>query len=270
MLASQRRSEILERVRRTGSVRVAELAAELAVSEMTIRRDLDVLDERGLLAKVHGGATTAGPGSAHEPSFAAKSVRQRAEKAAIARRAASFARPGAAVALSAGTTTAGLAGLLRDVPDLTVVTNSIPVADALRRDNHGEPPDGGVVLLESAPQVVLTGGVRTRSDALVGPLTVAAIGSLHCDVLFLGVHGMSQRAGFTTPNLMEAETNRALVASAGRLVVLADHTKWDTVGISTMAALRDADVLITDSGLPDAARDILAAEVGELIIVETA
>ncbi|GAA1735210.1 DeoR/GlpR family DNA-binding transcription regulator [Luedemannella helvata] len=265
MLAAQRQSEILERVRRTGSVRVAELATELAVSEMTIRRDLDALDERGLLSKVHGGATAAGPGATHEPGFAAKSVRQQAEKATIAQRAASLVRPGTAVALSAGTTTAGLAGLLRDVPDLTVVTNSIPVADALRRDN---PADADSALLESGPQVVLTGGVRTRSDALVGPIAVAAIGSLHCDVLFLGVHGMSQRAGFTTPNLMEAETNRALVASAGRLVVLADHTKWDTVGISTMAALREADVLITDSGLPDAARDILAGEVGELIIVE--
>jgi DeoR/GlpR family transcriptional regulator of sugar metabolism len=176
------------------------------------------------------------------------------------------------VALSAGTTTAELAGLLRAVPDLTVVTNSIPVADALHGESPGEPagdPSGAdTVLVDTATQVVLTGGVRTRSDALVGPIACAAIASLHCDVLFLGVHGMSHRAGFTTPNLMEAETNRALVASAGRLVVVADHTKWDTVGISTMAALRDADVLITDSGLPDAARDTLAAQVGELIIVE--
>jgi DeoR/GlpR family transcriptional regulator of sugar metabolism len=195
-------------------------------------------------------------------------VRQRAEKAAIAARAATLVRPGTAVALSAGTTTAELAGLLRRVPDLTVVTNSIPVADALRPDGPVDAAEPGDVLVDTTAQVVLTGGVRTRSDALVGPVAVTAIGSLHCDVLFLGVHGMSERAGFTTPNLMEAETNRALVASAGRLVVVADHTKWDTVGISTMAALRDADVLITDSGLPAAARDILAGEVGELIIVE--
>src|SRR5439155_880903 len=83
----------------------------------------------------------------------------------------------------------------------TVVTNSIPVAETLRG---------------SEATVVLTGGIRTPSDALAGPVAVAAIGGLHVDVLFLGVHGMSDRAGFTTPNLMEAETNRARVAAAHR------------------------------------------------------
>jgi DeoR/GlpR family transcriptional regulator of sugar metabolism len=272
MLAPQRQSTILELVRRTGSVRVAELAHELGVSEMTIRRDLDALDDRGLLSKVHGGATAVGSSATHEPGFAAKSVRQRAEKSAIAARAVTLVAPGTAVALSAGTTTAELAWRLRSVPDLTIVTNSIPVADALRREAPPAEPTGpddvNVTGVDVATQVVLTGGVRTRSDALVGPVAVAAIATLHCDVLFLGVHGMSQRAGFTTPNLMEAETNRALVAAARRLVVLADHTKWGTVGISAMASLGDADVLITDSGLPDAARETLAAHVGELIIVE--
>jgi DeoR/GlpR family transcriptional regulator of sugar metabolism len=79
---------------------------------------------------------------------------------------------------------------------------------------------------------------------------------------------MSTHAGFTTPNLMEAETNRALVAAARRLVVVADHTKWELVGISTIAALRDAHVLITDSELTGGARDLLAAEVGELIVAD--
>src|SRR3954467_3573006 len=278
MLAPQRQSTILELVRRTGSVRVAELAPELGVSEMTIRRALDALDDRGLLSKVHGGATAVGSSATHEPGFAAKSVRQRAEKSAIAARAVTLVAPGTAVALSAGTTTAELAWRLRSVPDLTIVTNSIPVADALRREAPPAEPTGpddvNVTGVDVATQVVLTGGVRTRSDALVGPVAVAAIATLHCDVLFLGVHGMSQRAGFTTPNLMEAETNRALVAAARRLVVLADHTKWGTVGISAMASLGDADGLITDSGLlpasglPDAARETLAAHVGELIIVE--
>jgi DeoR/GlpR family transcriptional regulator of sugar metabolism len=116
--------------------------------------------------------------------------------------------------------------------------------------------------------VVLTGGVRTPSDALVGPVAVATIRSLHLDLVFLGVHGMSERAGYTTPNLMEAETNRALVAAGERLVVLADHTKWGTVGISSIAALDAAHVLVTDSGLPAAARDTLAGQVGELVVVQ--
>src|SRR5918997_3057145 len=255
MLAQQRQAAILDRVRAAGGVRVSELANEYGVSDMTIRRDLETLADRGLLSKVHGGATTVSPGSAHEPGFAAKSVRQRAEKTAIAARAAALVSPGDAIALSAGTTTAELARRLTDMPGLTVVTNSIPVADVFYRAGR---PD---------QTVVLTGGVRTPSDALVGPVAVAAIRSLHLDVLFLGVHGMSERAGFTTPNLMEADTNRALVAAAERLVVLADHTKWGTVGISTIAALDRADVLITDDGLDETARALLAEQVVDLMVV---
>lgn len=257
MLAQQRQALILERVRAAGAVRVTALAVEFGVSDMTIRRDLEALAERGLLAKVHGGATTAEPGSTHEPGFEAKSIRQRGEKAAIAAEAARLVTPGMAVALSAGTTTAELARRLTSVPELTVVTNSIPVAEILHRAGR---PD---------QTVVLTGGVRTPSDALVGPVAVTAIRSLHLDVVFLGVHGMTERAGFTTPNLMEAETNRALVAAAERLVVLADHTKWGTVGISSMARLAEAHTVITDAGLPADARAVLAEQVCELVVAAT-
>ncbi len=142
-----------------------------------------------------------------------------------------------------------------DVPGLTVVTNSLPVAEIL---HVGGRPD---------QTVVLTGGVRTPSDALVGPLAVAAIAALHLDLLFLGVHGISERAGFTTPNLMEADTNRALVAAADRLVVLADHTKWGTVGISSIVGLDAADVLVTDDRLVPEARRVLQDRVGELVTV---
>ncbi len=255
MLAQQRQTSILERVRRAGGVTVADLVAEFGVSDMTIRRDLEALAERGLLAKVHGGATALPPGSTDEPGFTAKSARAREEKEAIASRAAELVSPGLAVALSAGTTTAALAHHLAVVPGLTVVTNSIPAADVFFRTGS---PD---------QTVVLTGGVRTPSDALVGPVAVATISSLHLDLVFLGVHGMSERAGYSTPNLMEAETDRALVAAGEQLVVLADHTKWGTVGISSIAALDAAHVLVTDSGLPDAARAALGDQVGELVMV---
>ncbi|MEV4892659.1 DeoR/GlpR family DNA-binding transcription regulator [Nonomuraea sp. NPDC059023] len=256
MLAQQRQQTILERVRASGGVRVADLVRELGVSDMTVRRDLESLAERGLLEKVHGGATTLGPGSTEEPGFTAKSARQQQEKEAIARRAAELVGPGTAVALSAGTTTWALAHHLVSVPDLTVITNSVPVADVFHRAPRAD------------RTVVLTGGVRTPSDALVGPVAVAAIRRLHVDTLFLGVHGMSARAGFTTPNLLESETDRELVAAAHRLVVPADHTKWNTVGISTIADLAEADVVISDQGLPAEARAELAERVGELIIAE--
>jgi DeoR/GlpR family transcriptional regulator of sugar metabolism len=256
MLAQQRQTAILDLVRRHGGVRVSQLVRQFGVSDMTIRRDLEALADRGLVDKVHGGATIAGPGSTEEPGFDAKSVRQRNEKAAIVERAAQLIEPHTAVALSAGTTTAALAAHLVDVPGLTIVTNSIPVADTLY---HAGRPD---------QTVVLTGGIRTPSDALAGPVAEAAIGSLNVDVLFLGVHGMSPRTGFTTPNLMEAGTNRLMVSAARRLVVLADHTKWEMVGIATITPLDEADILITDIGLPAEARVQLAERVGELIVVD--
>ncbi|MBO3745579.1 DeoR/GlpR transcriptional regulator [Streptosporangiaceae bacterium NEAU-GS5] len=255
MLAPQRQQAILDLIRANGAVRVGDLVREFGVSDMTIRRDLEVLSDRGLVAKVHGGATAMSAGSTQEPGFAAKSVQQRAEKEAIARHAAGLVSPGTAVALSAGTTTWTLAHHLIDTPALTVVTNSIRVAEVFYRSGRGD------------QTVVLTGGIRTPSDALVGPVAVAAIRLLNVDLLLLGVHGMSTHAGFTTPNLMEAETDRALVAAARRLVVLADHTKWETIGISTIAELGDADLLITDAGLAPLAQDTLGEQVGELVLV---
>ncbi|MFE3456214.1 DeoR/GlpR family DNA-binding transcription regulator [Nocardiopsis aegyptia] len=253
MLAAQRQEQILDQVRRTGAVRVADLVESLAVSDMTIRRDLDALESRGALRKVHGGAvTTQGPRT-EEPGFEAKSTRQAREKRAIARAAADLVEPHSAVALSAGTTTAAVAEHLCDVPGLTVVTNSLRVAQILHRAPR---PDR---------TVALTGGFRTPSDALVGPLALTSLRGLNLDVLILGVHGMQVRSGFTTPNLMEAETDRALVEAAGALVVVADHTKWGTVGVSTIAPLDRCDVLVTDTGLDPDAHRALDEHVGRVV-----
>jgi DeoR/GlpR family transcriptional regulator of sugar metabolism len=261
MLARQRQERILEALRASGGVRVSDLTETLHVSYMTIRRDLDALAEQGLVEKVHGGATatatataTAAQRSADEPGFEAKSVRELGEKEAIAAEAVQLVRPGTAIGVSAGTTTWTLARYLRDVPNLTVVTNSIPVAEVMRHDGRTD------------LSVVLTGGLRTPSDALVGPVADAAVRAMHVDLLFMGVHGMDERGGFTTPNLLEAETNRALVRSARRLVVVADHTKWGIVGLSTIAALGEADVLVTDDALAPEAQATLSEHVGELIV----
>ncbi len=256
MLARQRQERILEALRASGGVRVSDLTEQLHVSYMTVRRDLDALAERGLVDKVHGGATIAGQRSAEEPGFEAKSVRERPEKEAIAVLAAELVKPGTAIAVTAGTTTWALARYLRDIPNLTVVTNSIPVAEIMRHDGRTD------------LSVVLTGGLRTPSDALVGPVADMAVRSMHVDLLFMGVHGMDERGGFTTPNLLEAETNRALLRSARQLVVVADHTKWGIVGLSTIAELAQADVLVTDDGLPEEARATLAEHVGELLVAE--
>src|SRR3954469_20449155 len=254
MLAGQRQHLIAEEIRRRGAMRVSELTELLGVSDMTIRRDLDVLSGSGLIDKVHGGATARRSLSTDEPGFEPKSRRQFAEKEAIAQAASELVEPGQAIALSAGTTTWRLAHYLADVPDLTVVTNSMQVAIVLHRQAR---PDLTVVLI---------GGVRTPSDALVGPIAVTALRSLHVDMLFMGVHGMTDDSGFTTPNLLEAETDQALIASAERVVVCADHTKWGVRGLSRIARLDEAHAVVSDDGLSDTARSILAEHVDEVLV----
>jgi DeoR/GlpR family transcriptional regulator of sugar metabolism len=253
-LAPQRHAFILERLRADGAVRVSDLMRELSVSDMTVRRDLEVLQSAGHLVKVHGGATALRESAVYEPRFDTKRTLEHDNKLAIARAAAAMVEPGMAVAVSAGSTTFEISRRLADVPRLTVVTNSVPAAEVLY---HGGRSD---------QTIILSGGVRTPSDALVGPFAVNALRSVNVDLVFLGVHGMHERAGFTTPNMLEAETNQALIETGGRLVVTADHTKWGVTGVSTIARLDRADVVITDDGLSDEGRAVLSDRVAKLVL----
>lgn len=254
MLAPQRHARILDRLQADGAVRVADLMNDLNVSDMTVRRDLETLQTQGHLVKVHGGATLLRDSAVHEPGFATKRSLEHDAKLAIAGVAASLVEPGMAVAISAGTTTYEVSRRLLDVPRLTVVTNSVPAAEVLY---HGGRSD---------QTIILSGGVRTPSDALVGPFAVSALRSVNADLVFLGVHGMHERAGYTTPNMLEAETNQALIQTGGRLIVTADHTKWGITGVSTIARLNAADCVITDVGIDAEARALLQAEVREVLL----
>lgn len=252
VLGEERRQHILARIQRNGFASINELADEIDVSKMTIRRDIDALSHTGAIEKLHGGAKLPGGLSTDEPGFDLKRGTAQQQKAEIARETLSLITPGLAIGIGAGTTTWALAKLLCDAPritDLTVVTNSVPVADVF----HRHP----VSAQSQRISVVLTGGTRTRSDALVGPVAVSSLESLHLDVLFLGVHGVLAEAAFTTPNLTEAETNRAFIRSARRIVILADHSKWGLVGMSTIARLDEVDVFVSDEEFPEGARDLL-------------
>lgn len=254
MLARQRQEVIIREVDRTGGVRVSDLVHTLGVSDMTVRRDIEVLAAAGLVLKVHGGAAAVVGRSTDEPGFQVKSGMNPGPKSAIARVVAGLIAPGSSIAISAGTTTYAVAQELVKVPDLTVVTNSPRVADLL----HNSPREHLTV--------VLTGGVRTPSDALAGPVADAALRSLHVDTLILGVHGFDPVAGLTTPNLIEAATNTALIASARRVIVVADHSKWRVIGLSTFATLDQVDVLVTNAGMDAEARRIVSEQVGQLIV----
>jgi DeoR/GlpR family transcriptional regulator of sugar metabolism len=256
MLAAERQSAILRAVHADGAVRVADLALELDVSEMTVRRDLDALDEQNLLRKVHGGAVI-GHHRGDEPWSSEKAAQQRAEKEAIAQAAAATVEDGMTIAISAGTTTTALARLLRHRSSITVVTNSLSVFQELT-----DPSAVG----DDAPLVFLSGGIRTPSDALVGPVADAAIASFRVDATYLGVHGFDPEAGLTSPNIAEAQTNRTLIGITERLMVLADHTKYRKIGTNVFAGLARVHTMITDDGLAAADRAVIAGRVRDLVI----
>lgn len=254
MLARQRQEAILRGIEDSGGVRVSDLVEQLGVSDMTIRRDIEFLAGKGLVLKVHGGATAVGDHPIDEPGFHVKSEMNAVQKSEIARTAASLIKPGSTVAVSAGTTAYAVAVELRPVKQLTVVTNSPRVAELLYDRSRDD------------QTIVLTGGVRTPSDALAGPVANSMLAGTHVDTLILGVHGIDVHAGLTTPNLYEAETNRALIAAARRIIVVADHTKWGVLGLSTIGKLEQVDVLVTDAELEPEARRLVGEKVGQLIV----
>ena len=257
MLAAQRRQRILERIRARGVVSSAEMTRLLGTSEVTVRRDLRAMAEQGLVVRTHGGALLPDGGLAREPSYAEKATQAGAEKAGTAQIAAALIAPGDSVILSPGTTTLALARLLVTAVDLTLVTNSLLVVNALM----------------SAPRVdvTLTGGQLRRSiHAVVGPATEDAVRPLRVSKAFISGNGLTVARGLSTPHPLVAAADRALAAAAERVIVLADHTK---VGVETMCQtvpLERITTLITDAGvspgqlaaLREAGLEVLVAELG--------
>lgn len=258
MLAPERQSRILKELQLHEAVRVADIAAILNVSEMTIRRDIEALDNNGLARKIHGGAMRLSPLSALEPGFSLNADKELEAKAAIARKALELVRPGMTLALTGGTTTYQLAVLLaarlEDLRGLSVVTNSLKAAELLYRQQGS-----------SDVKVILTGGERTPSEALVGPVARMVLKNLNTDIAFMGVHGIDAERGLTSPNWLEAETNAAFIEATTRLVLLVDNTKFHIRSLACIAPLDAVDTIITDSSATAATAELFAAQVPHLI-----
>ncbi|MEU1875300.1 DeoR/GlpR family DNA-binding transcription regulator [Streptomyces sp. NPDC048376] len=232
MFAAERRQLILEMVRANGAVSLRELARVVQTSEVTVRRDVRALEAEGLLDRRHGGAVLPG-GFTRESGFPQKSHLATAEKTAIADLAAGLVDEGEAIVVGAGTTTQELARRLARVPGLTVVTNSLLVAQALAHANRVE--------------VVMTGGtLRGSNYALVGSGAEQSLQGLRVSKAFLSGSGLTAERGLSTSNMLSASVDRALVQAAAEVVVLADHTK---LGTDTMFQTVPTDVitrLVTD------------------------
>ena len=245
MYAEERQQRIVDRCRARQRVEVAALAEELAVTSETIRRDLRVLERRGVLRRVHGGAVPV-EGIGFEPVPAPAGGAMTAEKARIARAALAELPEEGTILLDAGTTTARLANELPSDRTLTVVTHSVSIA----------------LMLTTRPNltVMLIGGrLRGRTLATVDTWALRALKDTFVEVAFLGTSGVSPARGLTTPDSAEAAIKRAAIGSARRCVLLADHTKVGDDHFTKFAALNEIDTVITDSGLDAGSAAELAA-----------
>lgn len=235
MYAAERRQAIADEVASDGRVEVAALAHRFGVSEETIRRDLDRLQDEGVLQRVHGGAVAAGSLRV-EPGWDDKAGVMAAEKRRIGKTAQHYVPTSGTVLIDAGTTTAALAALLPARPDLTVVTNALPIAMTLASRSH-------------ANLLLIGGRVRGRTLANVDDWALRTLEDLAVDVTFVATNGVSVERGLSTPDIAEAAVKRAIVAAGRRVVLLADHTKVGQEHFARFAHIGDTDVLVTDSGI---------------------
>jgi DeoR/GlpR family transcriptional regulator of sugar metabolism len=229
----KRREQILASLALTGEVTFTQLATELDVSEMTIRRDVEQLERIGQLRRVRGGAISTVSRSYETPVLQRREISS-AAKEAIGRVAASLVEDGDSLILDGGTTSLALARELRSKRGLTVVTPSLPIAIEL-----AEGVDA---------RIIVTGGQVHRSElSLTGAAAEEAFAAINCDLAFIGVAGVRLSPGLTDFSVDDARVKRAALGSARRKIVLADRTKLGRVTFATIAALTEVDALVTDA-----------------------
>ena len=235
LLNEERRRAILEMLQHDGRVLVIELAQQFQTSQVTIRKDLDILHLRGLIHRTHGGALPARQGVLEDPTLREKEKLQRKEKLSIAAAAARLVVEGQVIILDSGTTTTEIARALRNFKNLTIVTNAVNIA---------------AELANSSVDVILTGGtVRKNSFSLVGPIAEETLRGLSADILFLGVDGFDVKHGLSTPNLQEAKVNRVMVEIAKRTIATCDSSKFGRRSLSLIVEPSALHQVITDRGI---------------------
>lgn len=241
MLATERRTMIVRHLRERSTASVENLAMALGASVSTVRRDLDALQHEGLVRRVHGGATLGDEDEVGDP-VPERPVGRLEEKQRIAARAAALVPPGVTVLVAGGSTTAQLVPHLREIPGLTVVTNSVSVAHVLATTS-------------AVPVIVLGGYLRHPEMALLGQAVVDGLAHLRVDFALLSAYGLDPDAGMLGTDPAEADTDRHMIAAAPRLVLLADHTKFGRRSAVRVVPTDRIDTLVTDEGAPADAVD---------------
>jgi len=234
MTISERHEIILKKLKDSGKVNVQDLSDELSVSEVTIRKDLRMLEDKNLLFRTHGGATLSNPYTSDRP-VSEKAKVQEKEKEAIAKEAVKLIGDNDSIILASGTTVSALAREINPQHRLNVITSSLDVSLGLSgRDNI---------------EITQLGGqLRPSSISVVGPYAEKFLDNIICGILFLGVDGIDLDYGLTTTNLMEASLNQRFIEVSQYTVALADHTKFGKRGFGRICTLNCIQHIITDEG----------------------
>lgn len=230
MLTDERYQFILNYLEEHNTITIHEIGRSIGSSESTIRRDLQTLEDRGLLIRVHGGAKKKQPLS-YEPSMIEKKERYQPEKKAIAQFAASLVQPNDIIYLDAGSTTLEMIPLLPKEYSLTVVTNSI---------NHAIQ-----LLEEQIPTIILGGTLKAQTNAILGSSAVQQLQQFYFDKAFLGTNGIDEKAGFTTPDPEEAFLKKTAANQSQKSYILADHSKFKERSFAQIFPLKTGEI-ITD------------------------
>jgi DeoR/GlpR family transcriptional regulator of sugar metabolism len=232
MLKEERLDFILQKLKANQVVKLSDLSSSLSVSEDTIRRDIETLDRNGLCLKVRGGAVP------HSPNKQAHAFKDRVnasenQKTVIAQKALQLIQPGSTILLDGGTTTFKLATLFPESLQLTVITNSIPVVNALFDHPNIE--------------VILAGGrIFKSSQVTMGIETLKLLEKVRVDLCFTGVCSLHPKLGVTAPNLDEAEVKRTMLKSANKVVAIMTHDKLGTAESFKVCDITEVDTIITE------------------------
>ncbi|MFF2093596.1 DeoR/GlpR family DNA-binding transcription regulator [Paenibacillus sp. NPDC058174] len=251
MLVAERYEKIVQLVNERSSIRVSELSELCGVTEETIRRDLDRLEQAGRLRRSHGGAVSVREQQPETP-YAEREIMHAEEKKRIAQEALSFIQPNDRILLDASSTAWYMASNLPDIP-LTVLTNSIKVAVELSGKEKIE--------------VISTGGLlASRSLSYVGPLAERSLDAYYVNKLFLSCKGVHLEKGISESNELQARIKHKMIGIADQVILLADASKFGVQAFTHVADLSDVNAIITDRRIPDA----IAAQLKERDIAVTA
>lgn len=232
---SERHQHILEELQANGHVNVKELSSVMEVSEVTIRKDMKLLEDKNLLFRTHGGGSKTNPYINDRP-VSEKEALNREEKKNIAKVAAAMIANNDSIIIASGTTMLALARSINPDKHLTIITSALNVALELSGNKNMD-------------VLQLGGQIRQSSSSVVGPYAEQILEDVSCSLLFLGVDGIDLAMGLTTTNLMEARLNQKMIEAAQKTIVLADSSKFGRRGLGKICALDQIQRIITDDGI---------------------